>query len=73
MNDKTDKEVREHVTGKDVTLMQDGWSNIHCKDKAFILEAVETGTNKETVTYCEDITEKSLKKEQEKYDCIRDR
>src|SRR5215813_14277847 len=54
--------VLKNVSGKSVTLMQDGWSNIHnepviansihCNGKSVFISAIDCGSNKKTSEYC---------------------
>ena len=50
------------LEGKDVTLVQDGWSDIHNSpviahcvhtgERSYFLNSVDTGSNNKTATYC---------------------
>ena len=65
--------IHEHIVrelhDKDVTLVQDGWSDIHNNpviatsihtgSKSYLLNAVDTGSNKKTASYCTNLFEKS--------------
>ena len=58
--------IHEHIArelhNKDVTLVQDGWSDIHNNpviatsihtgSKSYFLNAVDTGSNQKTASYC---------------------
>ena len=62
VHDKITEKMNTELEGKDLTMMQDGWSDvhntpaiattIHCKEKSFVLSAIETGANKKTASYC---------------------
>ena len=74
VHEKTEKlkeQMTEQIQGKEVTLMQDGWSDIHntpvvantlhCDGKSYFLSAVETGTNKKTAEYCTKVAKDAVK------------
>ena len=62
--------VKAELKGKDVALMQDGWSNIQntlmiastmqCGDKSYFLSTVENSTNKKTAAYCTSISQDTI-------------
>ena len=55
---------------KDVTLVQDGWSNIHNNPviatsihtgtKTYFLNAVNTGSNKQNASFCASLFQKAI-------------
>ena len=71
--------MRKKLLGKDCTLVQDGWSNIHndpvsaiclhADGEAFFLEAVDTSSNKKTAEYCKTLVQKAMVSAEEKYGC----
>ena len=71
--------MRQQLLGKDCTLIEDGWSNIHndpvsgmclhVENEAFFLEAVDTTSNKKTAEYCKSLVQKAITSAQEKYGC----
>jgi len=72
-------EMRIKLFGKDCTLIEDGWSNIHndpvsamrlhVENEAFFLEAVDTTSNKKTAEYCKSLVQNAMKSAEEKYGC----
>ncbi|KAJ8044922.1 hypothetical protein HOLleu_07813 [Holothuria leucospilota] len=79
IHEKITASVKENISGQDVTLMQDGWSDIHntpviassihVKEKSYFLSAVETGTNHKSAAYCETIARDSMEESLEKFGC----
>ena len=67
--------MRQQLLGKDCTLIEDGWSNIHndpvsamclhVENEAFFLEAVDTTSNKKTAEYCKSLVQKAITSAQE--------
>ena len=79
VHDKITTKVSDEMKGKDVVLIQDGWSDIHntpviatslqCEGKAYFMSAIDTGTNKKTAAYCTSIAQDSIKEAGEKFQC----
>ena len=67
------------LEGKNVTLIQDGWSDVHNSpvivhslhtgQKYFFLNFVDTGTNKKTATYCASLATKASEEATNKFGC----
>ena len=61
-HEKLTTSMKTQLQGKEVVIMQNGWSDIHntpviaislhCDGSAFFLSAIGTGINKKTVSYC---------------------
>ena len=78
-HEKLTTKMISELKGKDVVMMQDGWSDIHntpvtatslhTEGSAYFLSAVDTGTNKKTAAYCTSITQDAIKEAKETYDC----
>jgi hypothetical protein len=74
-----EEEMRKRLLGKDCTLIEDGWSNIHndpiaaiclhVDGEAFFLEATDTKANKKTAEYCKGLVQKAMKTASDKYGC----
>lgn len=79
VHEKLVSHVKTEVEGKDVVMMQDGWSDIHntpviatslhTGEKSYFMTAVETGTNKKTADYCTSIAQDAIHEANEKYGC----
>ena len=81
--DKVYESVNEvtarNLKDKPVTLIQDGWSDIHNSpviahcihtgSKAYFLSSEETGAHKKTSDYCAELAKKSIAEAEEKYGC----
>ena len=71
--------VADQLEGKDVTLVQDGWSDIHNQpviascvhtgSKSFFLSADDTGSHKKTATYCASLAEKAVEDAKSHFKC----
>ena len=67
------------LEGNNVTLIQDGWSDVHNSpviahslhtgQKSFFLNSVDTGTNKKTATYCASLATKASEEATNKFGC----
>ena len=67
------------LEGKDVTLVQDGWSDIHNSpiiahcvhtgERSYFLNSVDTGSNKKTATYCTSLAIEATKEATDKFGC----
>lgn len=78
MEDAT-RETKEVLKDKSVTLIQDGWSNIHNQPvianclsdgkNIYFLSAVDTGAKQKTAEFCKQIAQKAITKAREKYGC----
>ena len=59
-----------NLNGKEVTLIQDGWSNVHNQPiiasclhdgtKSYFVRSVHTGSEKKTADYCAKIAEEEI-------------
>ncbi|KAI6647468.1 hypothetical protein LOD99_12464 [Oopsacas minuta] len=81
--DKTFNEVTtitaSALEGKDVTLVQDGWSDIHnspviahcvhSRERFYFLNSVDTGSYKKTATYCTSLAIEASKEATDKFGC----
>ena len=71
--------MQEDLHQKEVTLIQDGWSDIHntpviassihAEDKSYFLSAEQTGANKKTKEYCATIALDAINQCKTKYNC----
>lgn len=71
--------TRSVLTGKTVTLIEDGWSNIHndpiistcihSNGKAYFLNAVDCGSNKKNANYHTEIIQDAITTAKSKYNC----
>ena len=75
--------ILEHIGrelhNKDFTLVQDGWSDIHndpviatsihTGSKSYFLNAVDTGSNKKTASYCANLFQKSRSQVEDEFNC----
>ncbi|XP_039309059.1 uncharacterized protein LOC120358549 [Solenopsis invicta] len=74
---KTQEDAKNHLNGKSVTLIQDGWSAIHNEpviascvsdgEKSFFLSSYETGSNQKTSKYCLDLAVKDIMEAENSY------
>lgn len=72
-------EMEKKISGKEVSLLQDGWSNIHNEpvvancihtgSECMFYNSVNTGSEKKTATYCADVAETAITEVETKYDC----
>ena len=79
VHDKITTQVSAEMKGKDVVLIQDGWSDIHntpviatslqCDGKAYFMSAIDTGTNKKTAAFCTSIAQDSMKEAADQFQC----
>ena len=79
VHDKITSQVSAEMKGKDVVLIQDGWSDIHntpviatslqCDGNTYFMSAIDTGTNKKTAAYCTAIAQDSMKEASEQFQC----
>lgn len=81
--DEVNRECEEimvtELDGKNVTLIQDGWSNIHNQpiigtclhngSRSYFIRSVDTGTEKKTANYCSELAEKEIDYCEEKFKC----
>lgn len=80
VHDKISTKVMAELKGKEVVLIQDGWSDIHntpviasslqCEGTAYFLSAVDAGTNKKTAAYCTTVAQDAIDKATEQYQSI---
>ena len=79
VHNKITTQVSAEMKGKEVVLIQDGWSDIHntpviatslqCDGNAYFMSAIDTGTNKKTAAYCTSIAQDSIKGAAEQFQC----
>lgn len=77
--DSLQKDMAPHLKDKPVTLIQDGWSDIHNSpviahcihtgSKAYFLSSDETGANKKTSDYCAELAKTAMSVAAAKYGC----
>jgi hypothetical protein len=77
--DSINDQVSEQLDGKDVTLVQDGWSDIHNQpviascvhtgEKSYFVTAEDTGSHKKTATYCAMLAEQAISDAATKFGC----
>jgi hypothetical protein len=71
--------MKTEVEGKDVTLVEDGWSNVHndpvtatcvhVNGKSFFMKAADNGSEKKTAQYCKDQCSATMQEIEQKYGC----
>jgi len=71
--------MQKELQHKDVTLIEDGWSNVHndpvtascvhVNGKSFFVKATDNGSAKKTAQYCKDQCEATIQEVEEKYGC----
>ena len=71
--------MADQLKGKKVTLLQDGWSDIHNNpviahslhtgNSVHFVSAVETGSNKKTAAFCTSLAQKAMLEASEKFCC----
>jgi len=71
--------MQKELEHKDVTLVEDGWSNVHndpvtatcvhVNGKSYFVKATDNGSAKKTAQYCKDQCEATMQEVQEKYSC----
>ena len=79
VHDQINEHIIEQTRDKDVTLIQDGWSDIHnnpviataihTSSKTYFLSAVDTGAHKKTASYCASLFEKAISEAETKFEC----
>ena len=72
-------EMQKELQGKDVTLVEDGWSNVHndpvtatcvhVNGKSFFVKATDNGSAKKTAEYCKDQCSATMAEIEQKYAC----
>lgn len=77
--DQVNDNIVEQLEGKDVTLVQDGWSDVHNQpviascvhtgNKSFFITADDTGSNKKTASYCASLAEQAMSLAETKFKC----
>lgn len=77
--DECELEMKDYLKGKTLTLMQDGWSNVHnnpvianCVSdgvKSFFINSIETSTNHKDAAYCLDLAIEAIRHCETKYSC----
>lgn len=76
---EVEEETKKTLEGKNVTLIEDGWSNIHndpviasslhVSGKTVFLDAVDSGTNVKNAEYHKEIIENAINKAKIKFGC----
>ena len=79
VHDRIRQHIVKEIQNKDVTLIQDGWSDIHnhpviatsihTGSKSYFLNAVDTGPNKKTASYCANLFQESITQAEEEFKC----
>ena len=79
ISDTITTKMKSDIQGQTVTLIQDGWSDIHntpviassihTGDKSYFLSAVDTGANKKTKDYCASLANEFIIETSEKFNC----
>lgn len=72
-------EMEKKISGKKVSLLQDGWSNIHNEPviancihtgtECMFYDSVNAGSEKKTANFCADVAKKAITEIERKYDC----
>jgi hypothetical protein len=73
------EDMKEALSGKTATLINDGWSNIHnepviasclqVEKDVYFLDCHDTGSMTKSAENCKELTEESIKKAKEEFDC----
>jgi len=73
------EQVAVELAGQEVTLVQDGWSDIHNNpviascvhtgNKSYFVNAESTGAAKKTATYCAELAEKARAEAESRFGC----
>ena len=71
--------MQKELEHKEVTLIEDGWSNVHndpvtascvhVNGKSFFVKATDNGSAKKTAQYCKDQCEATIQEVEQKYGC----
>ena len=79
VHERINEHICEQTRGKEVTLIQDGWSDIHNNpviatsihtgSKTYFLNAVDTGANKKTASFCAELFQKAIAEAENKFEC----
>ena len=79
VHERINEHICEQTRGKEVTLIQDGWSDIHNNpviatsihtgSKSYFLNAVDTGANKKTASFCAELFQSAISEAEAKFDC----
>lgn len=79
VNKECESTMASELEGQNVTLIQDGWSNVHNQPiigtclhngtSAFFIRSVDTGSEKKTAEYCCSLAEKEIDYCEETYGC----
>ena len=79
VSDECEGKLRQQLVGKNVILVQDGWSNVqnqpvigsclHTGDKSYFVGAVDTGTNKKTAQCIAQLADEEIKRCEKEYGC----
>lgn len=74
-----EKDMKKELQGKVVTLVEDGWSNVHndpvtatcvhVTGKSFFMKATDNGSQKKTAQYCKNQCSATITEIQQKYGC----
>lgn len=73
------EKMKKEISGKDATLVQDGWSTVHNEpviasclvvdEKEYYLDSHDTGTMTKTGDNCKDLAQKSISTAKDTYNC----
>lgn len=77
--DEVKQSVRNDLKGKEVTILQDGWStnqnspviahSVSTGTKSYFIKAENAGTNKKDAEYCKKLLEDTINELEEEYEC----
>lgn len=78
--EKVDTQLKSALTGKRVTVIQDGWSDVHnhpiiatsvhTGNKSYFLCSENTGSNRKTAEYCAEKAQEAIRKVEQQYGAI---
>ena len=79
IHDQINEHILDQTRDKDVTLVQDGWSDIHNNpviatsihtgSKTYFINAVDTGPNRKTASFCASLFLKAMSEAETKFKC----
>ena len=81
IHDQINEHILDQTRDKDVTLVQDGWSDIHndpviatsihTGSKTYFINAVDTGPNRKAASFCASLFLKAMSEAETKFKCRR--
>ena len=79
VSEECEQKLHQHLAGKDVVLVQDGWSNVHNQpvigsclhtgEASFFVGTIDTGANKKTAQYIVQIADEEINRCEKEYGC----